>query len=201
MGGIAVDTRHRSNIKNLYAIGECASIYHGANRLGGNSILAAIYSGKVAADDLNGNKTDSPDWSEDISIENEKLIQKRSSESKFPVMYVRGMLADTVNSSLGILRDKASLDNGITDIEYYLKIANKLNYDRSELEYFNYSLEGILTLAKATLIAAQSRCESRGAHQRKDHPESSDDYKAATIISYDGGRFSTKLTGEDDYEG
>lgn len=201
MGGIAVDTRHRSNIKNLYAIGECASIYHGANRLGGNSMLAAIYGGKVAAGDLDGLKTDSPDWSEDIRIENEKLIQKRSSASKFPVMYVRGMLADTVSNSLGIVRDKASLDNGITDIDYYLGIANKINYDRSELEYFNYSLEGILTIAKAALIAAQSRCESRGAHQRKDHPESSDDYKAATIISYDSGRFSTRLTGEDDYEG
>lgn len=201
MGGIAVGLHHRTNIKNLYAIGECASIYHGANRLGGNSLLAAVYSGKVAAEDIDGIKTDPPDFSTDVNEANERLIQKRRSESKFPVMYVRGMLSDTVSSSLGIIRDKASLDNGITDIDYYLGIADKLNYDRSELEYFNYSLEGILTLAKATLISAQNRCESRGAHQRKDHPETSDEYCAATVISYDNGKYTTRFTGEDGYEG
>ena len=201
MGGIAVGLHHRTNIKNLYAIGECASIYHGANRLGGNSLLAAVYSGKVAAEDIDGIKTDPPDFSTDVNEVNERLIQKRRSESKFPVMYVRGMLSDTVSSSLGIIRDKASLDNGITDIDYYLGIADKINYDRSELEYFNYSLEGILTLAKATLISARNRCESRGAHQRKDHPETSDEYCAATVISYDNGKYTTRFTGEDGYEG
>ncbi|MBQ6231564.1 MAG: FAD-binding protein [Eubacterium sp.] len=49
MGGLAVNLNHETNIKNLYAVGECASIYHGANRLGGNSLLAAIYSGRTAA--------------------------------------------------------------------------------------------------------------------------------------------------------
>ncbi len=201
MGGLAVDLRHRTNIKNLYAIGECASMYHGANRLGGNSLLAAIYGGKTAAADLSGNKTDSPDWSNEIKIENEKLAERRKSESTFPVMYVRGLLADTVNSTLGIVREKSALENGINSIDYYLSIAGKINYDRSELEYFGYSLEGILNLAKATLVAAESRKESRGAHLRSDYPERSDDYKASTIVSLKDGRISTRLINEDDYEG
>lgn len=201
MGGLAVDLRHRTNIKNLYAIGECASMYHGANRLGGNSLLAAIYGGKIAAADLSGNKTDSPDWSNEIKIENEKLAERRKSESTFPVMYVRGLLADTVNSTLGIVREKSALENGINSIDYYLSIAGKINYDRSELEYFGYSLEGILNLAKATLVAAESRKESRGAHLRSDYPERSDDYKASTIVSLKDGRISTRLINEDDYEG
>lgn len=200
MGGIAVDLHHRTNIKNLYAIGECASIYHGANRLGGNSLLAAVYSGKVAAGDINGTSTDTPNFSAEVKEANDRLIQKRKSESKFPVMYVRGMLSDTINSSLGIVRDDDSLGNGITDIDYYITIADKLNYDRSELEYFNYSLEGILSLAKATLISARNRCESRGAHQRKDHPDLSDECRAATVISYDNGKYTTRFTGEDSYE-
>ena len=201
MGGLAVDFRHRTNIKNLYAIGECASMYHGANRIGGNSLLAAIYGGKIAAADLSGNKTDSPDWSNEIKIENEKLAERRKSESTFPVMYVRGLLADTVNSTLGIVREKSALENGINSIDYYLSIAGKINYDRSELEYFGYSLEGILNLAKATLVAAESRKESRGAHLRSDYPERSDDYKASTIVSLKDGRISTRLINEDDYEG
>lgn len=49
MGGIAVDAGHRAAFSYLYAAGECAAQYHGANRLGGNSLLGAIYGGTVAA--------------------------------------------------------------------------------------------------------------------------------------------------------
>lgn len=52
MGGMAADKNHMTNIKNLYVVGEAASKYHGANRLGGNSLLAALYSGRVAAEDI-----------------------------------------------------------------------------------------------------------------------------------------------------
>ena len=201
MGGIAVGLKHRTNIKNLYAIGECASMYHGANRLGGNSLLAAIYSGRVAAGDIKEQKLDSPDWSAEVREENGKLEMKRKSESKFPVMYVRGMLSDAVSGSLGIVRDGKGLENGIKDIDYYLGIADKINFDRSELEYFTYSLEGILTLARATLVSALERRESRGAHLRSDHPDKSDDYLASTVISYDDGKYNTRLVKEDEYEG
>ena len=49
MGGLRVDAQHRTSVRNLYAAGECCAQYHGANRLGGNSLLGAIYGGKIAA--------------------------------------------------------------------------------------------------------------------------------------------------------
>lgn len=49
MGGISVNERHKTSFPGLYAAGECACQYHGANRLGGNSLLGAIYGGRVAA--------------------------------------------------------------------------------------------------------------------------------------------------------
>ncbi|MBR1723665.1 MAG: FAD-binding protein, partial [Ruminococcus sp.] len=52
MGGIYVDERHRTSLEGLYAAGECACQYHGANRLGGNSKLGAVYGGRVAAEDI-----------------------------------------------------------------------------------------------------------------------------------------------------
>ncbi|MDO4615095.1 MAG: FAD-binding protein, partial [Lachnospiraceae bacterium] len=52
MGGIHVDRGHRTNYGNLYAAGECCDQYHGANRLGGNSMLGAIYGGRTAAETL-----------------------------------------------------------------------------------------------------------------------------------------------------
>lgn len=49
MGGIQVDEHHRTILNGLYAAGECCAQYHGANRLGGNSLLGAIYGGRTAA--------------------------------------------------------------------------------------------------------------------------------------------------------
>ncbi len=224
MGGLAVDNRHETNIKNLYAVGECASMYHGANRLGGNSLLAAVYSGRVAAEaiydsgdsDCSSETTDfaGPDdnpgttasgdldalFSNYIEGEKKRLMESMESASKFPVMYIRDMVSESMWSLLGIVRDEDTLNKGIEDMDYYLSIADNLNYDSSVLPYFNYSLVGILTLAKATLISAKSRKESRGAHFRSDYPETLDEYKAATIISFDDGEFRTRLDKEKRYE-
>ena len=68
------------------------------------------------------------------------------------------------------------------------------------LEYFNDSLPASLTLAKAGLISAKERKESRGAHIRSDYPETSDEYKAASLISYADGEFSISYDTEGRYE-
>ena len=202
MGGIAVKNNHETNIKNLYAIGECASIYHGANRLGGNSLLAAIYGGKVAADSIEqAESSDTPnDWSKELKEAEEKLRSLKGSKSPYPVKYIRDMLAETMQEDLGIVRDADKLQKGIDDVSFYLSVADKIRFDSSEMAYFGYSLKDILTLAKATLLCALSRKESRGAHYRSDCPASSDAYKAATIIRYDNGEFTTYLDTEGKYE-
>ena len=202
MGGIAVKNNHETNIKNLYAIGECASIYHGANRLGGNSLLAAIYGGRVASasiEQAESNDTHN-DWSAELNEAKEKLLSLQGSQSPYPVKYLRDMLAETMRENLGIVRNADKLRQGIDDVSFYLSVADKIRFDNSEMAYFGYSLKGILTLAKATLLCAQSRQESRGAHYRSDYPTSSDAYKAATIIRYDGGEFTTYLDTEGKYE-
>ena len=243
MGGIAVNNHHETNIRNLYAVGECASIYHGANRLGGNSLLAAMYSGEVAAKSIaeklsakNISKSDSKNVSENASenasesasenvsessgeitgnkcvtgqekyferelAEAEKHLETlRGSESVFPVMYIRDMLADIMKKHLGIVRNREDLLRGIEDVDYYLSIIDKIHFDRSEMIYFGYSLEGLLNLAKATLTCALSREESRGAHLRSDFPESSEEFAYSTIISYNGGNFITYPDREGKYE-
>ena len=202
MGGIAVKNNHETNIRNLYAIGECASIYHGANRLGGNSLLAALYGGKVAAASI-GSRTFEKrdiDFSAEIKEASDKLHSMRESKSTYPVMYIRDMLAESMQENLGIVRSAEKLDKGLDDVSFYLSVADKIHYDSSELAYFGYSLPGILTLAKATLICAKSRQESRGAHYRSDFPDTKEAWKAATIISYDEGKYNTYLDTEGRYE-
>ena len=203
MGGLAVRLNHETNIRNLFAVGECASMYHGANRLGGNSLLAAIYSGGVAADEIASRKAEAPahpDFSGELERARARLAESRDTQSQFPVMYIRDMLAETMQKRLGIVRDEANLTKGLEDIDYYLSIAGRLNYDASVMPYFNYSLTAILTLARATVTCALSRRESRGAHYRSDFPKTDAALQAATIIAYDGGNYSVRLDEERAYE-
>ncbi len=202
MGGLAVHLNHETNIRNLYAVGECASMYHGANRLGGNSLLAAIYSGNLAADDISlKNETGShPDFDRMILDEQDKLSELLSSKSTFAVMHIRDMLADTMKKNLSIVRTEEGLIEGRDDVDYYLSVAEQIRYDNSVSAYTNYSLIAILTLARASLSCALARTESRGAHFRSDHPGSEDDFASATLISYDGGTYNTSLDKERVYE-
>ncbi|MCR5109238.1 MAG: FAD-binding protein [Lachnospiraceae bacterium] len=202
MGGLAVHLNHETNIRNLFAIGECASMYHGANRLGGNSLLAAIYGGRVAAGEISGRRVEreSINYADILEHENERLDMLRQSKSSFPVNYIRDMVADTMNRDLGIVRNREALERGISDIDYYLSVADRISYDSSVLMYANYSLKGILTLAKATLISAEFRKESRGSHFRSDYPKESKDYEASSIISYNDGKFDVCLDKESVYE-
>jgi len=204
MGGIAVKNNHETNIRNLYAVGECASMYHGANRLGGNSLLAAMHGGRVAAKAMSeatvsGNAPISY-FEKDLEEERGKLGKRWASESLFPVVYLEDLLAETLKEDLGIVRDEEKLQNGLKDVNYYLSVVEKLKYDKSEMPYLGFSVTGILTLAKATLTCALFRKESRGAHYRSDYPETKEEWKAATIISYDDGEFNVRLDSENAYE-
>ena len=202
MGGLAVDLNHETNIRNLFAAGECASIYHGANRLGGNSLLAAIYGGQKAAESVAGRDSMRTHHSFDSYVQDEtaKVMSGLGSESRFPVMYIRDMAAQNLKEDLGIVRDEKRLRKGIEDVDFYLDIADKINYDSSVLPYFNYSLTGILTLARAVLVSADARKESRGAHFRSDYPEENSELQAASVISYDDGAYRVRYDREGRYE-
>ena len=211
MGGLAVHLNHETKVKNLFAIGECAAMYHGANRLGGNSLLAALHSARVAAGEIHARLSagepasgagagDAPDFGREAAQANADLQRRMSTTSAFPVMYIRDMLAETMRKHMGIVRTEASIDRGIADVEYYLEVAEKISYDSSVLPYELYSLKGILTLAKAALTCAKERRESRGAHYREDYPDMREACQAATIISYDEGGFRVWFDKERAYE-
>ena len=200
MGGLLVDSQHKTSIDHLYAIGECASKYHGANRLGGNSLLAAIYSGKTAANAIDAlpEFDAAPDFSAYIG-EQEALIDTRlSSKSKFSAVYVRREIAKLMNECLGITRTEEKLLAGIESVEYYLSISDKLIYDADVSLYVGYSIRPMLLLSRAILTSALARKETRGAHIRDDYPERSGEYSGFSVCIYQNGEHcvSFKKEGE-----
>ena len=202
MGGLAVRLNHETNVRNLFAVGECASIYHGANRLGGNSLLAAVYGARVAADALSEREESGahPDLRGVLAEEQAKLDRMSRTDSQFPAAYVRDMLAAVMREHLGVVRDERSLTEGLESVEYYLSAADKIHFDPGVSPYVNHSLTALLTLAGATLKSALARRESRGAHFRSDHPASDDAFSCATLVSYDGGECRVRFDREGEYE-
>jgi succinate dehydrogenase / fumarate reductase flavoprotein subunit len=199
MGGIAVDKNHKTSLDNLYAIGECASRYHGANRLGGNSLLSAIYSGRVAATAIselpNGKST--PDFSEYISEQERTLEKCFKSNSRFSAIYVRREIAKIMKSCLGITRTEEKLTEGIEGIDYYLSVTDKLIYDLDISPYVGYSIRPMLILARAVLVSALARKESRGAHIRTDYHERSEEYEYCSLSEYRNGEHRVSFEKED----
>ena len=200
MGGLCVDSKHQTTIDHLYAIGECASRYHGANRLGGNSLLSAIYSGKVAAKAIEASAKldDTPDFSGYISEQEKILEEGLASKSRFSAVYIRYELAKLMKDCLGVVRSENKLMEGLESVDYYLSISDKLVYDSDVSAYVGYSLRPMLLLARAILTSALARKETRGAHIREDYPERSTEYDYCSVCDYQNGEHRVSYEKEDE---
>lgn len=105
MGGIQVDERHRTSMRNLYAAGECCAQYHGANRLGGNSLLGAIYGGQIAAETACRETVSSPN----MPCAEESLLPELSPDAQMQMNRI-------LLNALGVVRDAQTLEAGIQEI-------------------------------------------------------------------------------------
>ncbi len=180
MGGILVDEGHRSNIRHLYAAGECACAYHGANRLGGNSMLGAIYGGKRAAQSILGDVYDihlNMDEGHDAFVNavsgeqadspsmltfSEMTQAEAADHEKMTQVLIRGMRP---------LRTEEELQAALEEIRAIEKPGH------------SQVMRAELLLAQAMLQSALKRTETRGAHTRLDYPQTKEEWKKTTVAS------------------
>ncbi|MBR2276220.1 MAG: FAD-binding protein [Lachnospiraceae bacterium] len=190
MGGIDVDPGHRTNISGLYAAGECASIYHGANRLGGNSLLGAIYGGRRAAETILKDEgrigsEDSKSQAGDPLIESQSIQDYTATEVKAKerdesdgisgVSQFDTDLCQILLSGLGIVRTEEGL---LTALDNLKELSSKALAEREKNR---------VHLAEAMLRSALWRKESRGAHYRTDYPESREEFRRPSRALYKEG--------------
>jgi succinate dehydrogenase / fumarate reductase flavoprotein subunit len=188
MGGIDCNLNCETPLRGLYAAGECACVsVHGANRLGGNSLLDCVVFGKVAGDKAaRFAKSATRETDESLIQSTLEREQKRAealqsgSGTEEPTV-----LRDDVRL---ILTQKVGMFRSGADLEEALKQVRKLRERFSRLrpisvdKVFNldlirtYEVEAMLELAEIITASALARKESRGAHVRLDFPQRDDEH-------------------------
>lgn len=198
MGGIWVDREHRTNIPGLFASGECDYQYHGANRLGANSLLSAAYSGTVSG-------PSAMRWAkgeqEGSSLSAEELKAAKDAEIKRfeTILAMNGPenayklhqeLGEIMLENVAIVRINANIAKAEGLLKDLLKrwndigVNDKGRYCNQEV-MFTRQLRDMIIYAQAITKAALLRNESRGAHYKPEFPERDDEnFLKTTRVAY-----------------
>lgn len=189
MGGIEVDKHSSTIVKGLYAAGECANHrVHGANRLGGNSLLELIVFGKQAGESAAEFAKTNPC---SFLAPHKKLDVKMQDKSEIDFYKVREELGDMFYKDVGIVRCEKTLDESLKTVNSYISklplmgIEDKSKiYNTNLVEFLEF--KNMLELSRLVLMGAISRKESRGAHYRDDFPSENIEFEMHTIVDKDG---------------
>lgn len=180
MGGIVVDADAQTAVKGLFAVGECANHkVHGANRLGGNSLLELIVFGKHAGKNA-----------AEFALIDKKIVTTNTQYQK-DVAFVRACTHHFTNQidfyekheflgkiayrNAGLFRDDMRLKGVLGVVRQiqkelpFMGVKDKLpSYNTNLVEFLEFG--NMIEVAEIMLVGAISRTESRGAHFRTDHP-------------------------------
>ncbi len=205
MGGIKTDINCLTNIKNLYAIGECSSNgVHGANRLGGNSLLEIIVFGRIAGQNITKDLNN-------INIDENITKQFKENSNKIEELFEypneinfyeqKDILGKILYENVGLFRDNKNLNKALKQIilwqEDYKKmgIGDKSKVYNTNLKEF-IEFKNMLDISELVILSAIQRCESRGAHYRIDFEIEDKNYEKQSIITLIDNKLNLELTNE-----
>jgi succinate dehydrogenase / fumarate reductase, flavoprotein subunit len=197
MGGVHVDHHGAApHMPGLFAAGECACVsVHGANRLGGNSLLEGVVYGAItgeaasryAQESVNGGPSEAtPAAARDYELWLRELLDREHGPRQHEI---RDRLADAMQEKVGVFRTGEQLEEAKSVVvELKERFKGVVVDDKSSI--FNQSLIHtietgyLLDLADTMVTGAIARTESRGAHSRTDHPERDDENWMRHTLAY-----------------
>src|SRR5215216_5858236 len=194
MGGVVVDIKCRTKIRGLFAVGEVISQIHGANRLGGNSLLDTVVFGKIVGGEAARlakelaeiKKTAGPSSQLQLNVNNQKEFDDDHGIFivKEPLKFLNE-IQELMKQNAGIIREETKLQNGLKRIlelknEFYSKdnIMEIFKIDdngNGENVVLTWEVKSSLVVCEAIIRSALMRQESRGAHYRSDFPNLDDE--------------------------
>jgi len=200
MGGIDTDRMGRTEIKGLYAAGECACVsVHGANRLGGNSLLDVLVFGRLTALEAVKYADEASDTNPSLAVQKDdekRIIELMENDGKERLADLRRELGSIMMNHFGVFREESSMKEGLEKLYKLRERAGHVRvYDTSKK--FNTDLISVLEflnlveLSLPIALPAIERKESRGAHARTDYPKRDDEnfLKHSVIKKKENGDF------------
>ncbi|MDP6493991.1 MAG: FAD-binding protein, partial [Dehalococcoidia bacterium] len=185
MGGVRTDVDGRTTLPGLYAAGECACVsVHGANRLGGNSLLETVVfgrrAGKAAAEGVQGEAfvNLSTASARDPGTRIDSLLER--TDQGLRAAALRKEMGISMREQVGIFRDEARLHQGLGELQNLKERYQQVSV-QNQGSVFNtdlisvLELGNLLDLAESMVVGSLARHESRGAHARRDFPERDDE--------------------------
>jgi succinate dehydrogenase / fumarate reductase flavoprotein subunit len=192
MGGVIVDPEsHATDVAGLFAAGECTAGLHGANRLGGNSLTETVVYGRragaAAAELAQGS---------DVSIRPRRVIAAAGEDLDSLIgpgdemaRSVQRRLRDLMWEACGVVRNETDLTLALTSLKELRSAAADIDVRPSAEGWGDLAqaldLRAGLSVGEATVLGALLRCESRGCHNRSDHPKLADRWHVNLVISLD----------------
>jgi succinate dehydrogenase / fumarate reductase flavoprotein subunit len=189
MGGMWVDYNQMTNIPGLFAAGECEYQYHGANRLGANSLVSAIYGGMVsgpkAVEYIKGLKKSVQDIPSSVFDsfhkqqvgKYETLLGMSGTENAY---VIHKELGEWMTANMTVVRENKRLEATIGKIKELKERYGRINMSdtsrwNNQGVAFTRQLWNMLELAEAMTLGALLRNESRGAHYKPEFPNRNDE--------------------------
>src|SRR5580658_5726360 len=209
MGGLWVDFNQMTNIPGIFAAGEAEYQYHGANRLGANSLVSCIHGGFIAgpnalkyAKNLPAQEGDGGAAAEIArqSEINSKLLKNEGTENPFKLWRELG---ETMTEHVTVIRYNKGLKQADEKIVELLDRYKKINLsDRSQWANTSFAfarqLKNMLELSRTIALGALLRDESRGAHYKPDFPDRNDEkFLKTTKASFTGAPEGPRFEYED----
>ncbi|MFC9634144.1 FAD-binding protein [Streptomyces mirabilis] len=179
MGGVWVRPEdHSTDVRGLYAIGEASSGLHGANRLGGNSLIELLVFGRVtgrAAAAYSQSLTAQPRSASAVAEARAEIDDLLVADGPENVRALQRAIRNTMTEHAGVVRDEEGLRAGLAELSVIEKRMADIGVHPDIAGYqdlaHTFDLKSAALAARATLESALERRETRGCHNRSDYPE------------------------------